>query len=280
MKKKDKSASPIHIGRHQSLAKGEPGASAVPAVNDFLLSLLGSQVAVAKLIGTGGEATCDEGVVLVTGRAYVTRTCVVPAAEVYYDNALRPGHGGPWVGEADKVSWRDASSGYDCIMLRDPYRGFLSGYVGIPCGHPLWGWEHGEVPTDIGPEVHGGLTYSGMCETGSGAATRVASAARRISRTSFVPLVRNQTGYASDNRIGNPHAWWFGFNCDHVHDLAAGDEARTADFKPLGVRQAYRDDGYVARETIALAAQLRAIADCEAPPPVVKCLPRPTGRAR
>src|SRR3546814_19647859 len=74
----------------------------------------------------------EGGVVLVTGRAYATRAGVVAAEEIFYDQAARPDGKGPWLGEADKVSWRDEASGYDCIMLRDTDDGFLAGYVGIP----------------------------------------------------------------------------------------------------------------------------------------------------
>ena len=49
------------------------------------------------------------GVGLVTGRAYATRECVVPAEEIFYDQAARPGGTGAWLGEADKVSWRDTA---------------------------------------------------------------------------------------------------------------------------------------------------------------------------
>src|SRR3546814_5757598 len=105
---------------------------------------------------------------------------VVAAEEIFYDQVARPDGKGPWLGEADKVSWRDEASGYDCIMLRDTDDGFLSGYVGIPHDHPLWGWDDGAVPSDIGIEVHGGLTYSRLCEEGPSPARRLAVEARRI----------------------------------------------------------------------------------------------------
>lgn len=91
----------------------------VPASVDTLLPILGSELAVAKLLGTGGEMTREGGVVLVTGRAYATSAGIIPAQEIYYDRASRPEVKGPWLGEADKVSWRDEASGYDCIMMRD-----------------------------------------------------------------------------------------------------------------------------------------------------------------
>ena len=85
----------------------------VPATADTLLSILGSELAVEKLMGDGGDVTREGGVGLVIGRAYATRACVVAAKEIFYDQAARPGGKGPWLGEADKVSWGDEVSGYD-----------------------------------------------------------------------------------------------------------------------------------------------------------------------
>ena len=146
----------------------------VPATTDTLLPILGSEFAAEKLIGDGGEVAREGGVVLVTGRAYASRECVVPAEEIFYDQAARPGGKGAWLGEADKVSWRDTASGYDCIMLRNTDNGFLCGYVGIPKDHPLWGWDANAVPPDIGIDVHGGLTYSRLCEEGPSPTRRLA----------------------------------------------------------------------------------------------------------
>lgn len=90
-KKPTKSTALVPAGQRKPPAKREPAGPAVmPATADTLLPVLCSELAVAKLIGTGGDVARDEGVVLVTGRAYATRECIVPAAEVYYDRESHP----------------------------------------------------------------------------------------------------------------------------------------------------------------------------------------------
>ena len=267
-KKPTTSRALIPVGQRKQPARRK---SAVPVVvsatNDTLLPILGSPLAVAKLVGTGGEVTRDEGIVLVTGRAYVTRECVVPADEIYYDRTSRRGGEGPRLGEADKVSWRDEATGYECIMLRDTHRGFLSGYVGVPRGHPLWGWDSEAVPPDLGIEVHGGLTYSRLCQDGPHPARRLAFEARRICHVPRHPPSYHPTAHATDHRVEDPHCWWFGFSCDHVYDMVPADDRRPAGCFKAETGATYRDDGYVVCETVVLAAQLRAIADGRAVPP-------------
>lgn len=266
-KKPTKSTALVPAGQRKPPAKRKPAAPAVmPATADTLLPALRSELAVAKLIGTGGDVARDEGVALVTGRGYATRECIVPAEEVYYDRESHPDGEGPWLGEADKVSWRDEASGYECIMLRDTRGGFLCGYVGIPSDHPLWGWDRGAVPADIGIEVHGGITYARLCQAGPTPARRLAVEARRICHVELSPAVYHEVAHATDHRVQDPHAWWLGFSCDHAYDLIPGD-GRRATPTSSELARTYRDDAYVVRETIALAAQLRAIADgTEAPP--------------
>lgn len=268
MKKPVKSTALVPTGQRKPPAKRKPAAPAVmPATADTLLPALRSELAVAKLVGTGGEVEREDGVVLVTGRGYATRECVVPAAEVFYDRESRPDGDGPWLGEADKVSWRDVASGYECIMLRDTRGGFLCGYVGVPSDHPLWGWDKKAVPADIGIDVHGGITYSRVCQSGPTPARRLAVEARRICDVVISPAVYHEVEHATDHRVADRHAWWLGFSCDHAYDLVPGDGRRAVPKSSSELARTYRDDGYVVRETLALAAQLRAIADgTEAPP--------------
>lgn len=148
--------------------------------NAALVPILGSELAVAKLPGTGGSVAREKGTVLVTGRHYATSNGIVPAEEVYYNEGAKPTIEGPWLGEADKVAWRDEASGYDCIMLRDFSGGFLRGFVGIPEGHPLWGWDYRAVAADLNIEVHGGLSYSEICDEGPTPQRSVAREARTI----------------------------------------------------------------------------------------------------
>lgn len=69
-KKSAKSTALIPVVRRKPSAKRKYAVPAVvSATNDTLLAILGSSIAVAKLVGTGGEVTRDEGIVLVTGRA-------------------------------------------------------------------------------------------------------------------------------------------------------------------------------------------------------------------
>ena len=51
--------------------------------------------------------------------------------------------------------WQDDDTGLYCIIGRND-KGTLYGYVGVPEGHPVYGYYH----RDVTVEVHGGLTYS------------------------------------------------------------------------------------------------------------------------
>lgn len=232
-----------------------------------LAPLFGSPLALQKLQGSGGNVTREEGVTLVTGRAYATRDRTVPASEVFFVPGGKPSVDGPWLGEADKLSWRDEETGLECIMLRDTHGGHLCGYVGVPQGHPLWGWDHEAVPATVGIEVHGGLTYSQICAEGPRPVRRLVAEARRIchvppSAVRYMPLQ-----HATDHRPGDAHAWWFGFSCDHVYDVVPSDRQDRARFLGAETAAEYRDDAYVVREILNLARQLRAIADGAPVPP-------------
>jgi hypothetical protein len=279
-----KSKSLVPADRRQPSGKSKSAPRTAVATSASLLPILRSELAVAKLVGTGGEIAREKSVTLVTGRGYATRERIVPAEEVYYDAEARPARDGPWLGEADKVAWRDEASGYDCIMMRDTHGGFLSGYVGVPHDHPLWGWDHDAVPPDLGIEVHGGLTYSAICQEGPSPTRRLVTEARRICHVEVSPARYAQTRHGSDYRAEDPHAWWFGFSCNHAYDLIPGDRARAHRFMNAEIGQQYRDDAYVVREIVDLAAQLRAIADGGeadregAPPPPLGLDPRKGGR--
>ncbi len=268
-KKPIRSTALVPAGQRKAPAKRKAAMPAIVAATaDTLLPILGSELAAAKLVGTGGEVAREDGIVRVTGRGYATRECIVPAEEVFYDRSAKRSDDGARLGEADKVSWRDEASGYDCIMLRDMNRRFLSGYVGVPRDHPLWGWEHDAVQPDLGIDVHGGLTYSRLCQHGPSPTPRLIVEAARIchvrvaSPPRFEPL-----RHATDHRVEDADAWWFGFSCDHAYDLIPGDGLRSVRPASSELARTYRDDGYVVRETLALAAQLRAIADGKEAPP-------------
>lgn len=84
-----------------------------------LATAIGRHADTAKITGSGGEIVREEGVVRVSGRGYATNSGIVPAAEIYFAKDGMPREQGPWLGEADKVSWVDPATGLECIMLRD-----------------------------------------------------------------------------------------------------------------------------------------------------------------
>ena len=152
---------------------------------------------------------------------------------------------GEWDNEPDLIEWRDADTGYPCLIVRGPV-GSLCGYVGVPEGHPAHGKNYNEVDGRV--PAHGGLTYSDTC----------------VGHICHVP----QPG-ESDT------VWWLGFDCAHSGDVSPGmirhylESTRRmglleADAKILEEyhrRDEYRTVAYVQAECGALAAALSALAD-------------------
>lgn len=222
----------------------------------------------SKIPGDEGAVAREGGVTLVTGRAYATDDYLVPAAEIYFDDRAKPLEDGVWLHEADKVSWRDPTSGFECIMMRDADGGFLSGYVGVPRDHPLWGWDEDAIEAaDLGIEVHGGLNYSAICQDGPSPHRSLIMEARRICHAPSSPARYKPLKHATDHRVEDPHAWWIGFSCDHLYDEVPKSLTHPKKFLAAETERVYRDDTYVVREIRNLAAQLRAIADGEPVPP-------------
>jgi hypothetical protein len=253
-------------------AKRTGGSTALPAIQvqalttnaeSALAKLVGSETAVAKMPGTGGEVVRQGGVVRVTGRDYRTSAGTVPASEIFFATGARTRDAGPTLGEADKVTWLDPASGYECIMMRDNPAGFLSGYVGVPLGHPLFGWDHDAVPADLGIDVHGGLTYGRICQEGPSPRYDLITEVRRICHV-VVGVVHPK--HATEYRAHDDQ-WWFGFQCDHLYDIVPGDRGHSPRFMGAETTAEYRDDAYVIREVLNLAGQLRAIADGLPVPP-------------
>ena len=153
-------------------------------------------------------------------------------------------------------------------MMRDTDRGFLSGFVGVPRGHPLWGWQSAAIPSELGIDVHGGIGYSRICEHGPAPRQQVlASEARRICHVPPSSIRYRETVHATDQRAGDADVWWFGFNCNQIYDLIPGDAFRSTSLMRAEVGQTYRDDAYVVREVTSLASQLRAIDEDGIAPP-------------
>lgn len=150
---------------------------------------------------------------------------------------------GPWRDEADKQQWIDESTGLDAMYRRCTDGGYLCGYVGVEQGHPLFGWRHDAIPTELGVTAHRGIDESGICEGGDEAMARC-----------HVP----EAGRPDD-------VWWLGFRCNHRGDLSPMDAHRDA------TGAIYADVPYVKAQVGRLA---RALADVAAPPPQL-ALPAP-----
>lgn len=214
----------------------------------------------------------QEGAVMASSVSYHTADHIILNAQVFFRPDDKPNGNGPWLGEADKVAWRDTHSGYECIMLREPGEGYLGGYVGIPESHPLYGFDHRAIPPVLGIAVHGGLSYSKICKDGPSPAQRYVSVeSRRICHTRDVRYL--ETRHAGDYRVEQPNAWWFGFECNHLYDQIPDQRSRSG-FMAAETEAIYRDDAYVVREIMNLASQLKAIADGE-PMPVRQGPPLP-----
>lgn len=156
---------------------------------------------------------------------------------------------GPWMQEPDKVSWVDESTGLDCLAKRNNFQGVWCGYVGLPKGHSLFGVEYNAIE-DI--EVHGDLTFSGLCDEDD-----------------------KEQGicHLSDN---GESVWWFGFDCGHGGDICPGIDAF---YKKMKIEKGmnlgsfdigglfnfgdenYRDLSYVKAECKRLAAQLKSLGE-------------------
>lgn len=149
---------------------------------------------------------------------------------------------GPWQHEPDKVQWVDQASGLDCLAVRQASHGGWCGYVGVPEGHPLFGIGYGECTVNCGedwcghdPEtlfaVHGGITYSDLCQEDADEATAIC----------HLPFP------------GRPErVWWLGFDTAHSGDYSPGYGWRYAGLDS-GV---YRDLDYVRSECARLAEQI------------------------
>lgn len=151
---------------------------------------------------------------------------------------------GEWDQEPDLIEWRDAATGYPCLIVRGPL-GSLCGYVGVPEGHPCHGKDYSAVEESTGVAPHGGLTYSDAC----------------AGNICHVP----QPGEA-DN------VWWLGFDCAHSGDVSPGlkawrDEvtaklrAEHPDWPEHDLwQETYKPIAYVQNECTELAAELKRIA--------------------
>lgn len=150
---------------------------------------------------------------------------------------------GPWQYEPDKVQWVDGHTGLPCLAVRGP-AGAWCGYVGLAPDHPAYGiayntcracgddlWCGHSIADRV--SVHGGLTYSGLCQKDA-----------------------TQHGICHVVEEGEQDTvWWVGFDCAHCDDYAP-----KIDSAALRAFQTYRDLAYVQAECAALADQLLHVA--------------------
>jgi hypothetical protein len=183
------------------------------------------------------------------------------------------------LGNADKLAWRDEATGYDCIIIRETRDGYLRGFVGVGPGHPLYGFEHDAVPADFDLEVHGGISYSAMCQRGPSPAPRLVQEARSICHVQIRPAVYDPVVNATDHRPQHDDAWWFGFDCNQLYDKVPGRVGDTARFLSAETGTTFRDESYVYDQVVDLAAQLCAIADGRPKPERTGPPPPPIGLA-
>ncbi|MBY0282339.1 MAG: hypothetical protein K2W81_00090 [Sphingomonas sp.] len=148
---------------------------------------------------------------------------------------------GPWNSELDKAVWIDPATGLDCMYRRCSDGGYLCGYVAVEPGHPLYGFDHGAIPSSLGITAHTGLVESGLCAHG-----------KESEAMCHVPAE------------GRPHdVWWFGFKCDEDCDHLPDGRRQRGGADRMGI---YRSTTYVADQCTRLAAQLDEVARANAAP--------------
>lgn len=171
---------------------------------------------------------------------------------VYHVPDLAPKAPGPWNGEAEKVAWTDAATGYGCIIRRSAAGGHLAGYVGIMPGHPLFGYCASAL-RDVGLRIHGGVNYAEPClgpEPENRSVCHVSASDRM------------RAARAPKSARAHDHMWWIGFECNQPTDVVPGERPSLPPSMLTGtVERVYRDEGYVLEQCRWLAEQLKAIGD-------------------
>lgn len=195
--------------------------------------------------------------------AYQVADASVTALQVWHNPDRHPRGDGPWNGEADKVAWIDADTGLGCIMLRQK-DGTLSGYVGVPVDHPLFGFEADALPVDLASAVHGGINYAEACEVNRfehQAHGQPREERYTVCHTTYVRRVQEyRTVQTTQDEFEHEDLWWFGFDTNHPGDLIPRPSLRW-DHHRGGV---YRDQAFVYAGIVELARLLKAIADIDA----------------
>ena len=137
---------------------------------------------------------------------------------------------GPWVQEPDKIQWQDRKTNLPCLVVRNRF-GALCGYVGVSEDHSTFGKDYG----DLQFSVHGGLTFSGFCQSYGDEHSKG---------------VCHISSEGESDRI-----WWLGFDCAHGMDVCPAYKEH------YSLPGHYRDLNYVKREVRSLAKQLYSMKD-------------------
>ena len=178
--------------------------------------------------------------------SYAIANTAIAATQLFKIPARHPHGEGPWDNEADKIAWIDERTGTPCIILRQT-NGTLSGYAAVESGHPLYGYNHDAIPSELRVVSHGGLNYAEACNQ---------TMPEAISVCHVEPPKRPHTDMP-DRFAHDGDLWWFGFDTNHAYDFVPNERV------PKGQRihdgKVYRDQAYVYRECIKLAAQLHRI---------------------
>ena len=149
----------------------------------------------------------------------------------YTDKTLWPV--GPWTTEVDRIQWVDPTTGYDCLLTRNPYCGFLCGYAGIPTSHPLSGVDYGDL-YNRSFAVESEITFSRFC------------APKGVEEGSDVCHVAYP---------GRPDkVYWFGFHCGNMRDF---EPNKSTNIQFNTDQNDYRDIAFVREHVTKLALALK-----------------------
>lgn len=188
---------------------------------------------------------------------------VVDVDAVYHVPAVKPQGEGPWKLEAEKVAWVDPATGLMCIIRRDKKGRHLCGYVAVPRRHPLFGWSADAI-RQLGISAHGTITYAAECQRHE---------PEHVSVCHHDPNYRQKVA-ARDAKIREHRAqtiaqdvWWLGFECNQPYDLVPAVARFAGSATADGSAPEYRDEGYVHRQCVSLAAQLAAVGEGRPIPP-------------
>lgn len=166
----------------------------------------------------------------------IAETAITPLQLVRV-KGRHPSGDGPWKQEVDKIAWVDRETELACTILRQE-DGTLSGYVGLPAEHPLFGYAYDAIPSALGIVAHGGLDYAQACDEDG----------------------PEEIAVCHPSEGEHDLLWWFGFACDRSYDYVPSQSVRDGDLGAENGRT-YKSEGYVYREVVKLARQLKAIGE-------------------